>query len=318
MSSEPVPIAHISEVDNIEEDLPSQETPEVEEEIKPKVQAKSSVVPVDDLVSALKSFGGSSSKAGNIGRIWEPEPFLVKDLTKLKAFLFQCHLYFWGSSDFKDGSRQVTFALSYLRDVAQEWFEPGISGLTDDYPEWLDNWDLFVDELQTNFGPFDESANIKHKLTNLQMKDSQRISEYLVRFNSLAVCCLWGESTLWYRFYEGLPARLKDEICRGDRKPNMLFELRKKAQNIDAQHWECVQERSQEQNPHLPNQQKTQSSSSNNSSNNTSKPTQPNSSNNSQPSGSKSGKLKETLKPQSTKPDLTRKLDSKGKLTQQE
>ena len=67
MSSEPVPIAHISEVDNIEEDLPSQETPEVKEEIKPKVQAKSSVVPVDDLVSTLKSFGGSSSKAGNIG-----------------------------------------------------------------------------------------------------------------------------------------------------------------------------------------------------------------------------------------------------------
>ena len=54
MSSEPVPIAHISEVDNIEEDLPSQETPEVEEEIKQKVQAKPSVVPVDDLISTLK------------------------------------------------------------------------------------------------------------------------------------------------------------------------------------------------------------------------------------------------------------------------
>ena len=96
MSSEPVPIAQISKVDNIEEDLPSQETPEVEEGIKPKVQAKSSIVPVDDLVSALKSFGGSSSKAGNIGQIWEPEPFSGKDPTKLKAFLFQCCLYFQG------------------------------------------------------------------------------------------------------------------------------------------------------------------------------------------------------------------------------
>ena len=105
MSSEPVPIAHISEVDNIKEDLPSWETLEVEEEIKPKVQAKSSVVPVDNLVSALKSFGGSSSKAGNIGRIREPEPFPGKDPTKLKAFLFQCCLYFRGSSDFEDGSR---------------------------------------------------------------------------------------------------------------------------------------------------------------------------------------------------------------------
>ena len=121
-----------------------------------------------------------------------------------------------------------------------------------------------------------------------------------------------------YRFYEGLPARLKDEICRGDGKPNTLSELRKKAQNIDARHWERVQEHSREQNLHPPSQQKTQPSPSNNSSNNISKPVQPNSSNNSQSSGSKSRKSKETLKPQLTKPDLTGKLDSKGKLTQQE
>ena len=225
MSSEPIPIAHISKEIQIKEDPPSEEPEEIKDNDKPKVQAKSSVVPVDDLVSALKSFGGSSSKAGNIGQIREPEPFSGKDPTKLKAFLFQCRLYFRGSSDFEDGSRRVTFALSYLRDVAQEWFEPGISGLTDDYPEWLDNWDLFVDELQTNFGPFDESANVEHELTNLRMKDSQRISEYLVCFNSLAVRCPWGESALWYRFYEGLPACLKDEICRGDGKLNTLMSV---------------------------------------------------------------------------------------------
>ena len=234
MSSEPIPIAHISEEIQIKEDPPSEEAEEIKDNDEPKVQAKSSIVPVDDLVSALKSFRGSSSKAGNIGQIWEPEPFSGKDPTKLKAFLFQCHLYFWGLSDFEDRSKRVTFALSYLRDVAQEWFEPRISSLTDDYPEWLDGWDLFVDELQSNFGPFDESANINHKLTNLQMKDSQHISEYLIHFNSLAVRCPWGESALWYRFYEGLPACLKDEICKGDGKPNMLSELQKKAQNIDA------------------------------------------------------------------------------------
>ena len=93
----------------------------------------------------------------------------------------------------------------------------------------VDIWDLFVDKLQTNFGPFDESTNVEHELTNLWMKDSQCISEYLVHFNSLAVRCPWGESALRYRFYEGLPARLKDEICRGDGKPNTLSELRKKA-----------------------------------------------------------------------------------------
>ena len=135
MSSEPIPIAHISKEIQIKEDPPSEEPEEIKDNDEPKVQAKSSVVPVDDLVSTLKSFGGSSSKAGNIGWIQEPESFSGKDPTKLKAFLFQCCLYFWGLSDFEDGSRRVTFALSYLQDVAQEWFEPRISGLTDNYPE---------------------------------------------------------------------------------------------------------------------------------------------------------------------------------------
>ena len=135
MSSEPIPIAHISKEIQIKEDPLSEEPEEIKDNDESKVQAKSSVVPVDNLISTLKSFGGSSSKAGNIGWIWEPEPFLGKDLTKLKAFLFQCRLYFWDSSDFKDRSRRVTFALSYLQDVAQEWFEPRISGLTNDYPE---------------------------------------------------------------------------------------------------------------------------------------------------------------------------------------
>ena len=67
MSSEPIPIAHISEEIHIEEDPPSKEPEEVKDENEPKVQAKSSIVPVDDLVSTLKSFRGSSSKAGNIG-----------------------------------------------------------------------------------------------------------------------------------------------------------------------------------------------------------------------------------------------------------
>ena len=56
MSSEPIPIAHISEEVNIEEDPPSEEPQEVKDENEPKVQAKSSIVPVDDLVSTLLYF----------------------------------------------------------------------------------------------------------------------------------------------------------------------------------------------------------------------------------------------------------------------
>ena len=299
MSSEPVPIAHISEVVNIEE------------EIKPTVQDKSPLVPVDDLVSALRTFRNPSSKSGNVGRIKEPKTFTGRDPKKLKAFIFQCCLHFQGLSEFEDDSKRVTFALSYLWDIAQEWFKPRISGITDDYPEWLDSWDLFVEELQNNFGPFDESTDIEHELTNLQMKDSQHTSKCLIHFNSLAVHCSWDEAALRYRFYEGLLAQLKDEICKGDGKPNTLSKLHKKAQNIDAQYWE--------QNQCLATQKKTLlSNTTSNNSSSTAKSTTSSSGNTSQASGSKTGKSKEAPKTQSMKPDLTGKLDSHGKLTQQE
>jgi hypothetical protein len=68
----------------------------------------------DDLVWAIKKLGKMKSDAG---KLREPEPFTGKDPKKLKAFIFQCQLYF-RNSDFDSDSKKVTFALSYLRDVA--------------------------------------------------------------------------------------------------------------------------------------------------------------------------------------------------------
>jgi hypothetical protein len=80
----------------------------------------------DDLVWAIKKLRKMKSDAG---KLREPEPFTGKDPKELKAFIFQCQLYF-RNSDFDSVSKKVTFALSYLQDVAQEWFEPSISGDT--------------------------------------------------------------------------------------------------------------------------------------------------------------------------------------------
>jgi Retrotransposon gag protein len=109
------------------------------------------------------------------GKLREPEPFIGKDLKKLKAFIFQCQLYFC-NSDFNSNSKKVTSVLSYLQDVAQEWFKPGISGLTDEPLEWFDNWEAFLDKFCTNFGPYDKTGDAEHELTNLCMRDNQCVS----------------------------------------------------------------------------------------------------------------------------------------------
>jgi Retrotransposon gag protein len=258
----------------------------------------------DDLVKAIKKLGKMNSDAG---KLCEPEPFTRKDRKKLKAFIFQCQLYF-RNSDFDSDSKKVTFALSYLRDVAQEWFEPGISGLTNEPLEWFDNWEAFLDELCTNFGPYDETGDAEHELTNLHMRDSQRVSDYLVRFSGLALRCSWGELALRHRFYEGLPPWIKDELSKS-KKPRTLQVLKQKVQNIDARFWERAQERSREQQyrQNLPKSSTSAASA------------VPSTTLKSTPCSDfcleQKPKLKNS-KPSTPHMDLSGKLDFKGKLTQ--
>jgi hypothetical protein len=133
----------------------------------------------DKVVSAIKKLGKMKS---NADKLHEPKPFTGKDPKKLKAFIFQCQLYFQ-NLDFDSDSRKVSFALSYLQDVAQKWSEPGISGLTDEPPKCFDNWEAFLDELHTNPGCYNKIGDAKHELTNLRMRDNQCASDYLVHFS---------------------------------------------------------------------------------------------------------------------------------------
>jgi Retrotransposon gag protein len=271
----------------------------------PKLEPSASTQ-ADDLVQAIKKLGKMKSDAG---KLREPEPFTRKDPKKLKAFIFQCQLYFC-NSDFDSDSKKVTFALSYLRDVAQECFEPGISGLTDEPPEWFDNWKAFLDKLHTNFGPYDKTGDAKHELTNLCIRDNQCVSDYLVRFSGLALHCSWGEPALRYRFYKGLPPWIKDELSKTE-KPRTLQVLKQKVQNIDARYWERAQERSREQQ-YRQNPPKSSTSAAS---------AVPSTTPKSIPHSE--FHLEQKPKPKDSKPttphvDLSGKLDFKGRLTQQE
>jgi Retrotransposon gag protein len=81
-----------------------------------------------------------------------------------------------------------------------------ISGLTDEPMEWFNNWEAFLDELHTNFGPYHRTGDTENKLTNLHMRDNQHVSDYLVCLFGLAICCSWGEPALRCRFLQGFTA----------------------------------------------------------------------------------------------------------------
>jgi hypothetical protein len=47
----------------------------------------------------------------------------------------------------------------------------------------MNNYQEFVKELQTNFGPYDPIGDAEVQLMTLDMKDGHRINKYVVEFN---------------------------------------------------------------------------------------------------------------------------------------
>ena len=110
---------------------------------------------------------------------------------------------------------KITFAQSYLKGMALEWFELDLLDTGDpaNRPHWMDNWIAFIAELQSTFGPHNPVADAEHQLDHLQMKDGHCVTWYIVDFNQLALQVRgYGDGALRHYFYTGLLDRIKDEL----------------------------------------------------------------------------------------------------------
>ena len=195
--------------------------------------------PTGDLATALTLLAQSLSapkKNSERTKVWEPDIFDGSDTHKLQPFLVQCTLNFRNCPDaFSTASAKVTFALSYIKGTALNWFEPLLtSGLNQ---AWLDNYSNFVLKLRKNFRPHDPKGEAEADPENLHMRNNQRIVKYLVNFNWLAACVQWGEAALCWQLYHGLLSWIKDEIAHVG-KPDTLSKLHTLAQSIDSCYWE--------------------------------------------------------------------------------
>ena len=180
------------------------------------------------------------------GRVKEPDTFDGSEPRKLNNFILLCNLYFRNNPYYADDQAKVTFALSYLRGTALEYFEPSILD-SEDAPAWMDHWPAFVRTLRTQFGPIDPTADAEDGIDNLRMRDNQRIVKYNVEFNRLAVQTGWDDSVLRHRYYSGLAERIKD-IMGQQGKPATLEAMKALAHSIDSRHWERNREKARSDN----------------------------------------------------------------------
>jgi hypothetical protein len=282
---------------------------------------ETSVLPTSALTSALELLTGELRRRENPGhkaKTKEPDTFDGSDTKKLNNFILLCNLYFRANpSSYSDDDAKVTFALSYLRGLALEYFEPALLD-SEVIPDWLEDWPEFTRVLRTQFGPIDPTADAEDGIDNLRMQDNQHIVKYNVEFNRLAIRTRWDDSVLRHRYYSGLAERIKD-IMGQQGKPPTLESMKALAHSIDSRHWERLREKSrtgkaksdkaEDKKPDDKNKGQSSGNNSNNSSN---------------PAKNKKGKFNNDNK--SGKPpsasgsssSIADKLGKDGKLTHQE
>src|SRR5260370_9127744 len=143
---------------------------------------------------------------------------------------------------FSTEESKVFFAISHMKRTALEWFEHGIMEYnTTIAPTWHHNWQDFITELCTNFGPANPMGTAEVELHHLTMNHDTHLMEYLVHFNTLASHVNWGDGALHFQFYDGLPDRLKDKITILS-KPETLFQMVQTTQCYDNLYWEWMEE----------------------------------------------------------------------------
>ena len=142
---------------------------------------------------------------------------------------------------------KVNYAMSFLKGTALNYFEPFLD-TPDDEPAWLEDYELFVNELLINFGLYNALVDAEAELDVLIMKDSHKATRFFIDFFQLSTLCDYNDRVLLWKAYSMLPKRVKDELTHFNR-PSTLQELRDLVLRIDQRYWERKAELAHESGP---------------------------------------------------------------------
>src|SRR3979490_3485096 len=95
--------------------------------------------------------------------------------------------------------------ISYLKGAALKCFEPYLTGNLNTELRWASNLDGSIDELQINFGSWDEQAEAELALEKLTMNDNHKATHFFVKFCRLLALVDYNDNTLLREAYTSLP-----------------------------------------------------------------------------------------------------------------
>ena len=109
-------------------------------------------------------------------KLQEPDPINSSNTCKLHTFNLQCKLKFQDCKDmFEDNTNKVNYILSYLKGIALDCFKSAV--LDPIKPQWLLDFNLFIEELKANFGTYDPVSEAEAEIEGLCMHKSHQATK---------------------------------------------------------------------------------------------------------------------------------------------
>jgi len=114
----------------------------------------------------------------------EPDLFSGGSPDELRAFIFQCQIYFHAcEGEFQEDTEKIFFAISYLRGMVLDYFKPFINE-AEAYQsfDFLEEWSAFVQKLSNLFRSYSPEDDDEDAIVAIPFPNDGKAVNYFIQF----------------------------------------------------------------------------------------------------------------------------------------
>jgi len=174
----------------------------------------------------------------------EPDLFSGGSPDKLRAFIFQCQIYFRAcEGEFLEDTERIFFAISYLRGVALDYFEPFINE-AEAYQnfDFLEDWSAFVQKLSNLFGSYSPEDDDEDAIVAIPFPNDGKAVNYFIQFAKFQNRIRWNNRALRKVVKDAIPDRIRNELRFSHEDISTFEGLKRAVMRINNDFWKRQQE----------------------------------------------------------------------------
>ena len=193
------------------------------------------------LLSALTNQANNPPKKRNRG-IKESNSFSGGNPNKLRAFIFQYQIYFHVcKEEFREDSEKIFFAISYLWEIALDYFETFINetDLSQSF-DFLEEQPAFVQKLSNLFGSYSPEDDDKDAIVAILFPVEDKAVNYFIQFAKYQNCIRWDDCSLHKVVKDTFPSHIYNKLCFCYEDISTFEGLKRTVLRVDNNYWKRI------------------------------------------------------------------------------